>query len=91
MTLAAVSAFFRVDLERADSSVLRRDYDAYRGLATNPEQHRGVNLDMLFDQDQLWANAKDSVEVPERSLSATRAFVEKIGCNLPVPKKGYVE
>lgn len=86
-----VTAFFGSNRERMDSNAIRRDYGEYSGLTVNSEQVSGIDLDALFDQNPMWAQARDSTEVPEESLSATRALIKEIWCALPVSEKGYVD
>lgn len=53
VSLAVVPVFFRADRERADISSIRHDYEEYRCLTLHPKSGNGVDLDTLFDQDQL--------------------------------------
>lgn len=57
----------------------------------NPQPARGVDLDALLDQDPLWAQSRDAVELSEEGLNATRALVKEVGFAVPVFKKGYVD
>lgn len=57
----------------------------------NSELSSGVYLDTLFDQDLSWAQAGDSVEVSEESVSAIKPQIEEVGCAVPLSKKSYVD
>lgn len=51
----------------------------------------GVDLDTLLDQDLLWAQAVDFVELPEKGLSDTRALINEVEWAVHVSKRGYVD
>lgn len=70
---------------------VRRDYDEYLVLNGNPGPVSSNDLDPFFYRDLLWAQAGDIVELVEERLNATRPLVKKLGCAVPVSKKGYVD
>lgn len=76
---------------RVDISDTHRDEEEYRGLNGSPEPVSDVLLDSLLDQNLLCAKTQDSAELLEELLSATWVLVERIGCTVPVSKKGYVD
>lgn len=90
-TLVAVPVLFRACRERADISAIRRDSDGHRAWNLIPELASGVDLDILFDQDLLQGQARDSDELSEKNLTGTGALIKKVGYNVPVFNKGYVD
>lgn len=89
MTLAAVPIFFQADRKPADTNAIRRDYNECRGLTVNPEPVGGADFYIMFDQDLLWTQSGGSVELPEKSLSATRALIKEVQCAVTFFGKGY--
>lgn len=87
LSLAAVSAFLRPHRQLIDFSDVRRDYDEYGGLNVNLEPVSGIELNHVFDQDLLWTQAGDAVELSEERLNATRALVKEVGCAVLASKK----
>lgn len=61
----------------------------YRGLNVNPVLASSIELDALFDQDVLWSQAGDAVELSEKRPNATRALVKELHRVVQVYKKGY--
>lgn len=90
MMLMAVPLFFQAGRELADTNVICLDCGDYCGLNSNSEPASRLDLDALCNQALLWAQVGEEVEIPEESLSVTRALNEEIGCAFPVRKKGYV-
>lgn len=57
----------------------------------SPGPASSIELNSLFDQDLLWVQAGDAVELLEKRLNATRGLVNKVSCAVQVSKKGYVD
>lgn len=57
----------------------------------NTESTTGVDLNALFGQQLLLAQAEDPVEVLEESLSVIKALIEVVRCAVPVFNKGFVD
>lgn len=72
-------------------SSICRDYDQYRCLTIIRKLTSGVDLEALFVQELLSAQARNSVKVLEKCLSATRTLIIDMSCAMQVPKKGYVD
>lgn len=91
VNLAAVSVFFQADREQVDINDISRDYEEYCGLAANHVHFSGADFDTLLDQDLLWDQAADSIEVLEEHSSTFRALIDDTGSAVPVSKTEYVD
>lgn len=76
LTLSAVSVFFRADCRQVGISKVSLDYDKHRGLNVNPEPASGTSLYALVDQDRLWVQAGDAVELSAERLNASRELLK---------------
>lgn len=89
LTLAAVLVCLPVYQRRVDIVDVRHDHDEYRGVNVNLEPASVVYFDTLVDENLLWAQGGNSVELSEKTLNATKALVKAVGCFEPVSMKDY--
>lgn len=91
LTLGAVPVVLRTARRRIDISEFRGDFNMYRGVNVYPEPAGGVDVNVLLDQDLLWAKAGDAVELLDEVLDDTMALVKEVHGAVPVSKKCYVD
>lgn len=87
--LATFLLSFRFGLEWVFINAVCRDSDEYSRFAASSVRTSGVDLETLFEQNPLWVQAGNFVDVCEESLSVDRVLIGDIRYAELISKKGY--
>lgn len=89
--LGGICIVTQVDYQRRNISDASLHYDDYCGLGLNLGPSSGIDLDIFFDQDLLWAQPGGAVGWLKERLYVTSELVYEVGCVVPVFENGCLD